>query len=220
MQREVQSTPLHPHCTDFGPIPTSPGNAGGGGHSAKARAAAWPSGGKEVRFEVREPPLNLHVVSESESVRGAVLPSHGNAAEGVADAECRAVAPKGSRDGHAGAPSISDGRLTAGVAPTSASRNSSLPSSRTLVGSCSTASSSSTTPYLPTPIHHRIDHGVSDNFITEADPTESSTEKAPVTNEVGAKARPILVHLYDDENGIRQQALHDRNTYVCCACCP
>ena len=50
---------------------------------------------------------------------------------------------------------------------------------------------------------------MSDNFITEADPTESFTEKAPVTIEVGAKARPILVHLYDDENGIRQQALHD-----------
>ena len=76
------------------------------------------------------------------------------------------------------------------------------------MGSCSTTSSS-TTPYLPTPAHHRTDHGVSDNFITEANSTETSTEKALVINEVGAKARPILVHLYDDENGIRQHALHD-----------
>ena len=202
VQQGCSSTPWHPTCTDFITQPLSAGNAGGGEHLAEARAGVPTTihADDKVGCEVRGP-SDLYVVPEFEPVRGAVLSSHCNA-EGVVDAECRAVAPTGSRDGRAGAPLISSGRLAAGFTPTSTSRNSSSTCSQAVVGSSLTASSSSTTPYLPTPAHHRTDHGVSDSFVAEANSTETSTEKAHVTNEVGAKVRPILVHLYDDENGI------------------
>ena len=109
-------------CTDDGLNPLRPGNAVGGPHRTNGRASALQGAGKKVKFDVCH--HLTHTVSESEPVRGAAAPSHGNAVVGPDGAKGRAVARPGSRGERVGAPPSPGGRPTAGVDPSSASRTS------------------------------------------------------------------------------------------------